>query len=291
MIKPWLMLFVATAPLVACGGEGVEPAAESGVTTSAEASARDADLRWIEALERGDAATARELMAAPFQWIDTAGRLRGLDAALDDIGALAAGLRGERGLQTYRYGSIAVITSERAGERVMRVWARAPKGWHALAVIGTALTTGATPFAAGDAPTGDCDNPCRSLPYAPTTDNQRTIAELFMQLKLDEWQPNPERWADHVLDDVYYTTATAQLSKAARVEHLTALREAGRQSTPGDPVVSMQILDYGDAAVMFARHDSYRGGRPYWSVRVWAVSDGRWQLANTQQTVIAVPPG
>jgi len=41
---------------------------------------------------------------------------------------------------------------------------------------------------------------------------------------------------------------------------------------------------------MIARHDPYRGGQPYYSRRVWAFRDGRWQLANTQQTVIAAAP-
>ena len=41
---------------------------------------------------------------------------------------------------------------------------------------------------------------------------------------------------------------------------------------------------------MTARHNPYRGGKPYYSVRVWAFTDGRWQLANTQQTVIADAP-
>jgi hypothetical protein len=128
------------------------------------------------------------------------------------------------------------------------------------------------------------------MPYVPATENEKVIAELFMQLKMDEWQPNPERWAPYVLDGVYYTTATAQLSKEARVEHLTALAARGEPSFPGDPVVSMRIVDLGDSAVMLARHDPYRGGQPYLSVRVWTFADGRWQLANTQQTAIADAP-
>jgi len=128
------------------------------------------------------------------------------------------------------------------------------------------------------------------MPFTPQTANERTIADLFMQLKMDEWHPNAERWAPYVLDGVFYTTATAQLSKEARVEYLAALEQTGEPSVPGDPVVSMRIVDFGDSAVMFARHDPYRGGQPYLSIRVWAFRDGRWQLANTQQTAIADAP-
>jgi hypothetical protein len=109
-------------------------------------------------------------------------------------------------------------------------------------------------------------------------------------LKIDEWHPNPENWLPYVLDDVYYVTATAQLSKADRVARLVKLKEAGAPSVPGDPVVSMRIVDLGDSAVMTARHTPFHGGKPYHSVRVWALRDGRWQLANTQQTVMADAP-
>ena len=86
---------------------------------------------------------------------------------------------------------------------------------------------------------------------------------------------------------MYYTTATAQLSKADRVEHLRKLKESGAPSVPGDPVVLARIHDFGDSAVMIARHTPFRGGKPYYSLRVWAFGGGRWQLANTQQTVIS----
>ena len=84
---------------------------------------------------------------------------------------------------------------------------------------------------------------------------------------------------------------SAQLSKDDRLAPLADLRASGAVSTPGDPVVSMRIHDFDDSAVMIARHSSFRGGDPYYSLRVWAYRDGRWQLANTQQTVIRSTPG
>jgi hypothetical protein len=287
------ILLASAAMLVASCGETSQTQATAGddATLANEAAAIAVDGDWLGALERNDADATDALLAEEFQWIDTQGRLRARTEAIDDIAALRNGLLGGSSAQSYHYGHVEVITSERPGERWMRVWTLEPEGWRAFAVIGTALVTGSTPFAAsGNVATGDCENPCRSMPFTPTTENEKTIADLFIQLKLDEWQPNPERWAPYVLDDVYYTTATAQLSKAARVEHLTALREAGARSAPGDPVVSMRIFDFGDSAVMLARHDPYRGGQPYLSVRVWVFRDGRWQLANTQQTVIADAP-
>jgi hypothetical protein len=48
----------------------------------------------------------------------------------------------------------------------------------------------------------------------------------------------------------------------------------------------MRMFDFGEAAVMITQNAPYRGGKPYYSVRVWTLRDGRWRLANSQQTTI-----
>ena len=261
----------------ACGGEAAAPDAAS------------ADTQWIAALSATDPSSATGALDAEFEWTDADGRTYARGDAAARLSTLAAALRGETSVQRYDYGHVHVVTSLRDQTRLMRVWALRADGWRLIGAIETRLATGATPFAASGAATGDCDNPCRTMPYTPTSDNARQIAALFQQLKVDEWHPNPTRWAPYVLDDVYYVTETAQLSKADRVKRLTALAATGEPSVPGDPVVSMKIHDLGDSAVMIARHTPYRGGDPYYSLRVWAFRDGRWQLANTQQTVVRSP--
>lgn len=286
-----LLLILASTVLMnaACGQERVEPRPGAESTAPADAaSAQQADRSWMAALEHGDTAAISDFLDQEFQWTDAQGHTRSKTESMETLASLAAALRDETDRQAYHYGRVHVITSAQPDARTMRVWALRPDGWRLFNVIRTRLTTGGTPFAAtGPAGDADCDNPCRSMPFSPATDNEKTIAAIFQQLKVDEWRPDPDNWAPYVLDDVYYVTATAQLSKADRVEHLRKLRESGAPSVPGDPVVSMRIHDFGDSAVMIARHTPYRGGQPYHSVRVWALRDGRWQLANTQQTVIA----
>jgi hypothetical protein len=277
----------ACAAGVACSSDSPAAApAPSAPTQTALA----ADAAWMAALTSSDPAAAGTAIDAEFEWTNSHGRTSTRAEALQNLQGLAADLRGETGIQRFDYGHVHVVTSARDGGRMMRVWALRPEGWRALGVITTTLVTGTTPFAASGAATGDCDNPCRTMPYTPTSENARQIAAIFQRLKMDEWHPDPADWAPYVLDDVLYVTETAQLSKAERVERLAALKKSGAPSTPGDPVVSMKILDFGDSAVMLARHTPYRGGDPYYSLRVWAFRDGRWQLANTQQTVIRSTP-
>lgn len=288
-----ILFLLLAAGSFGCGGEpsagGAGPAGPvSAVSATAdEAGALRADAAWIAALERNDGAALHTLLDAEFEWTDSHGRTRARADSLEAAAMLRADLSGETEVQTYHYGHLEVITSARPGARMMRIWASRPEGWRALALISTTTATGATPFAATASGAGDCENPCRTMPYVPASDNTRTIAAIFQQLKVDEWHPDPVRWSPYVLDDVYYVTATARLSKADRVARLTTLRDTGAPSVPGDPVESMRIVDLGDSAVMMARHTPYRGGKPYYSVRAWAFRDGRWQLANTQQTAIS----
>ena len=283
-------VLVGTIWAAGCGsGPATETAAPVASSTVDEQEAPDRE--WIAALDANDTTAAAGHLDAEFEWTNTVGKTLSRGESIEAMAALAADVRGETDVRSYPYGHVTAVTSARAGARTMRVWVLRAEGWRLFAVIGTTLTTGTTPFAAaGGATAGECENPCRSMPYTPTTENEKTIAGIFQQLKMDEWHPNPENWTPYVLDDVYYVTATAQLSKADRVARLVKAKETGAPSVPGDPVVSMRIVDLGDSAVMTARHNPYRGGKPYYSVRVWALKDGRWQLANTQQTVIADAP-
>jgi hypothetical protein len=75
-------------------------------------------------------------------------------------------------------------------------------------------------------------------------------------------------------------------SRAERIE-IARKQQAAGVGAPGDPIISMEIHDFGDnAAVMISQHFPYRGGKPYRNVRVWVLRDSRWQLAISQQSTI-----
>jgi hypothetical protein len=288
------ILVAAALATTACGNNTSnrpEPETALAPAPGDPAMAAQADTSWMNALQSNNAQTAGAALDADFEWTDSSGGTRTRAETLEALPALAAEFRDESDRDAFHYGTTHVITSERDGGRMMRVWTLRPGGWRLFAAISTATAAGTSPFATAGAPvTADCDNPCRRMPFEPVTATTKEIARIFMMLKMDEWHPNPDNWAPYVLDDVYYVSATARMSKADRLERLQQGKESGVPSVPGDPVVSARIHDFGESAVMIARHNPYRGGKPYYSLRVWAQRDGRWQLANTQQTVIAEAP-
>jgi hypothetical protein len=260
-------------------------AAPQGATA---ATAQQADRALLAAAAKGDTTAAGALLDTDFEWTTPAGINHKREETLAHLSALAMDVRGETGLRSYRYDHLAVMTGERPSTRFMRIWVQRPQGWRLFTMIDTAMVTGtAPPFSVpttGQAP--DCDNPCRTIPFNPATPAQREMLDTFKRLKMDEWHPNPDDWAPWVLNDVYYVTSAAALSKADRVNRLAQQQRTGAASVPGDPVLFMRIVEFGRSAVMFARHAPFRGGKPYYSVRVWAFRDGKWRFANSQQTTI-----
>jgi hypothetical protein len=249
--------------------------------------AQQADAALLAAVAGNDAASARPFLDDQFEWTDSAGLTRSGAESLTSLSALSAAVQGETGAQFYSYDQLEVVTGTRPSSRFLRVWARRPQGWRLFTMIDTPMVTGTPPFSVpitGQQP--DCDNPCRNIPFTPQTPAQQEMLDTFMRLKVDEWHPNPDDWAPYVLDDVYYFTSAAAMSKADRVARLAQQRDSGAVVLPGDPVLSMRIAEFGPAAVMFARHAPYRGGKPFYSVRVWAFRDGMWRFANSAQTTI-----
>ena len=278
------------------GGSSAEPGSAWGSASgeeSGEQAAVQADREWTRAAARNDAAGMSAALDEQFAWTDTHGATRTRAEVMKDLAALGANNRGETDLKAFYYGHVEVITGVHQNARFMRVWVERSKGWRAFAIVDTGMAGGVAPFStAASGAGGDCENPCRAIPYQPATEADRAIVGILERLKMDEWHPNPDDWAQYVIDDVFYVSSAAALSKAERVAHLAEQKKSGGAILPGDPVISMQLFDFGpagkpDGAVMITTNAPYRGGKPYYSLRVWALRDGRWQLANSQQTTIA----
>jgi hypothetical protein len=134
-----------------------------------ESTAQPSDSALLAAVGKGDATAAGALLDSQFEWTNAAGLTRNSAEALANISALATGLQGETGVQSYSYDQLEVFTGARPNARFMRVWARRPQGWRLFAMIETASTPGATaPFPATvGGPALDCDNPAAPSHSAP----------------------------------------------------------------------------------------------------------------------------
>jgi hypothetical protein len=168
----------------------------------------------------------------------------------------------------------------------VRVWAKRTIGWRLFLLLDTPSPPPAQASVDAGAGEGDCNNPCRTLPYKPRTGMDEAIVAAWQQTQLNQWKPNAEAWARHVADEFVFVSNAAIRNREQRLTAIKSAQERGA-GIPGDPVTFMRITDFSsDAAVMVTRQVPYRGGKPYFNVRVWVNRDARWQLTLSQQVTM-----
>jgi len=190
-------------------------------------------------------------------------------------------------VQANFYGRLLTVRGTHGDARFLRIFVKRRHGWKALMVLETPVAPAGAPASVEQAAgAGDCDNPCRSVPYTPKTAMDKDILAAWQKTKLLEWKPDAAQWANFIADEFMIINNTTIRNKEQRVAIAQRQQDEGT-GAPGDPVTAMRIYDFGsNAAVMTSRHTPYRGGKPYTNVRVWVRRDGRWQLALSQQVTI-----
>jgi hypothetical protein len=281
---------------VVCGGILASgPMGRVAAGDDADQTALLADRSLLTALGKADKTATGKLLEADFVWTDADGKSLKKAEVLGDLSTYATDNQGDENVQTHFYGQVETVLGVHHNARFLRIWVKRPAGWQEFVELDTPISTRIAPAsveaAAGQ---GDCENPCRTVPYKPTTAMDKAILADWQKTKMEEWHPDAVDWPMHIADEFLIINNTAMRNKPERVA-IAQKQQAAGVGTPGDPITSMEIHDFGEnAAVMISHHVPHRGGKPYYNVRVWTLRDGRWQLAVSQQSAIqsaaAVPP-
>lgn len=264
-----------------------------GMAAGSDAGAVQADQAFTRALSKHDKAAVSALLDAKFEWTNANGQTHNQSISLQDFNALSADNEGDAEVEPRDYGQLVLVVGRHHGARFSRIWVKRPAGWRAYLELDTPLPSAAAtrPAPSPRGAAGDCDNPCRTLPFTPVSAADKAVLAEWQKTKMDEWHPNAADWATHITDDFRIINDRSERNKEQRVA-LAKEQQAAGAGVPGDPVLSMRMADFGDAVVMVSRHMPYRGGKPYYNVRVFVHHDGHWPLAWSQQTTIqaAKPP-
>ena len=250
-----------------------------------ERAAKQADRALIAALGKGDQAAVGALLDRHFTFTDRQGKTLSRREALKDFSTLSAATSGtDSDVEVHFYGRMLTVRGAHEDARFLRVFVKRRHAWKAFLLLETPIAAAGRPVSVEQAAgAGDCHNPCRSVPYTPKTQMDKDILAAWQKTKLLEWKPDAAQWAGFIADEFMIINNTTVRNREQRVAIAKQAQDAGI-GTPGDPVVSMQIYDFGsNSAVMISQHAPYRGGRPYTNVRIWVWRDNRWQLALSQQ--------
>jgi hypothetical protein len=247
-----------------------------------------ADHSLLQALAKADKPAVSALLDEKFEWTDVDGKIQNKAEALGDLAALAKDNEGDTDVKTHFYGELDIIFGFHHNVRFSRIWVKRPAGWRVITDLDTARppqTSAAAPPPAASGAAGDCDNPCRTLPPTQMTAADKAVLLEWQKTKVDEWHPDAADWGTHVSDDFLIMNDRSERNKAERVDFGKKQQAAGI-SAPGDPITSLTMLDFGNAVMMISHHVPYRGGKPYYNVRVFVNQNGHWPIAWSQQTTI-----
>jgi len=231
------------------------------------------------------------LLDPNFAWTDSSGSTRNKSEIMQDISS-GKGLPKEAGdgsghgkiiigtISAHAYGPVGLVQTNSGDLYVLRIWAKRGGGWQLL--IYQAVSIGAPPSA--DAGTGECENPCKTVPFQPQTEDERKVIQAYQAVERAVTAHNSAAWATHIADEFFAVTSNSDrpLDKATRMAGLDNQKVAGIAPFP---LVSAQMFEFGDAMVMTSRQQPEHG-LPLHVTRVWFKRNGAWLEAYSYQTTI-----
>ena len=248
-----------------------------------------ADHSLVQAAANGDKKAVDGLLDANFTWIDSEGVSSTKDQVLQDLGAFAKGNEGNADLKAFPHGKEGSIFGVQQGGRFERVWVNRTAGWRLLVYQQVPDRAPSTPAYSGSGPaSADCENPCKTIPYKPTTEADREVIAAFQAMDTAIWHGDADAWAKNIGDDDFGITPGVLVTKANRITAINKQKETNTKPMPA-PMLSANFFDFGDTVVMTALHQP-RNGKPHHFTRVWVKRDGGWQLVAGAQTEIQAVP-
>src|ERR1700687_3701106 len=167
-MKPRIKLTLPAVML--CAGIIVAAASGFAIARAEEATALEADHAFVLAVEKSDTTALGRLLDTEFNWIDSNGETRSKAQILAKLPALK---NGDVEAVARDYGHAAVVRANRDRVQVLRVWAKRPYGWRAILYQEVTLVAQPEHSPTGAAGSGECENPCRSIPLQPQTESEK----------------------------------------------------------------------------------------------------------------------
>jgi len=245
------------------------------------------DRALLQALATSDKPALEKLLDPGFTWTDSAGKTLTRAEVLQTLPQPPLGQ--ETGLQpTERtYGDVVAITAERGKIHALRIWVKRPDGWRAL--VYHEVTQLAEPSTSPGTGVTDCENPCKSVPYAPQNDAERAIIASWQALETGVTAHDSAAWAPHIADEFVQVSSASDhpINKAGRIATLDKQKLSGVGSAP-PPLVSARMFDFPEAVIMTCLHQPHTG-KPVHVTRLWVLQHGQWVISISYQTAIQAP--
>jgi Domain of unknown function (DUF4440) len=275
-------LILATGLILAAAMMVRVPAVRASADTNP--AVRKVDQSFVQAVAKNDSTAIAALLDVDSTWTDVDGNTRTRDEALKDPPAPVLGDESGAAVKEQTYGDVGTIIAARGKIYVLRVWVKRAQRWRLL-VYHEVRQLDAPSGVAGTG-VATCENPCKTVPFAPKNEAERAIIASWQALETGVTAHDSTAWAPHIADEFVQISSNSDhpIDKAGRMATLDKQKVSGVGSAPS-PLVTAQMFDFGDAVVMTCLHQPYKGKTVHVS-RVWVKRDGQWVMSISFQTTI-----
>jgi hypothetical protein len=248
--------------------------------------AGDADRAFLQAISKASRPALEQFLDPDFTWTGFDGKTQTKGQILQSMPKSAIENQDSAEQEHYAYGDVFVAQSNLGLAHSLRVWVkRGPNStstWNILVYQEVMSLEAPATFAPGAGK--DCQNPCKSIPYQPKNETERQVAAAYSKLETAAMAHNSPVFATMVGDEFAAASSNSNklYDKRGRMDDFDHAKNAGVAPTP---LISAQMLDFGNAVVMRSEHIPDRG-RPLHVTRVWVKRDGSWVETLSYQTSV-----
>ena len=281
-MKSWIANALFVGFLIALVMAKPAPAADDPVV--------QADRAVVQALQKGDWATANKYLDKDFSWIDSKGVMWAADdaeqAKLKPLIPDAAAAT----ITEHKYGKVVWLQENVGNSYVAHFWVQRPAGWRLLHTNEIKVDSSLAVHEVRPNFAVPCVNPCQTLPYEPLTPNEKAA--------LDGWldQESGTGHHDAHLGENLRSVHSENGVQPPKSERMAATAKAmadpsirNRPPVGVAPVLWMRQWDFGDAVVSVMLQPTY-GGKAYWSSRVFGNHNGFWMMDESYHNTIQAAP-
>ena len=242
---------------------------------SDSAAAIQADHALIQAFASSDNSVLNQLCDPEFTWIDANGKSLARGQVLERPPNLA---NADVEPEPRAYDNVVVFRASRERLHVLRIWVHRESGWRILLYQEVQQVARSEPPTPAPTASGDCQNPCKSIPFAPQTQSEKEAIASWQGVMRAMANNDADAYAPLIADEFTATDThhDRPYTKSDRLAQIKKQKLAGARSAPPE-LTGARMFDFGETVLMIAR-EQRPGAKAYFNTRMWVERGGRWQM-------------
>jgi len=272
---PKFLLFAVTTGIVVLGFHLFARSPSMAVQVTADLTLLKADQSFTQGSATTTKAELDGLLDPNFTWINSNGKRLSRAGVLDSFPRAA---NSDVPAEMRSYGNVAVVRADRDRLHVLRVWVKSASGWRVALYQEVLQVEKSEPAPGADSSSGDCENPCKFIPFQPETQSEKEAIASWQGVMRAMAANDADAYAPLIADEFTATDTHHDhpYTKTDRLAQIHKQKLAGARSSPPQ-LLSAQMFDFGDTVMMIAREKRPRA-KGYYNTRMWVHRDGRWQM-------------